>query len=140
MSASDAESVIVTLLDAITSPLALDAGRNLFLSPPLDPSTGVPLTGVFVLGTGGGQNDRLCGSHDHQRSSVQVTVRVDGSDYAGGKGLVRACWAAVHCAIVAGWYSITVREPDPYYVGPGRTKSGSLIHTWTFNAECGRVA
>jgi hypothetical protein len=131
MATAAPDAAIVTLLDAITSPVALVPNVNLILGPILPPAATVRGKCVFVTATGGPDNYRYCGvAHDHQRATVQVSIRADVADYAGGQALARACWSACHCpTLPSGYTDVQVREPDPYYL----RMDASGFHLWAFN-------
>lgn len=128
----EADAAIVTLLDAITTPVAVDLGRNLFLGPLIPPNAHMGQLAVCVTSTGGDMNLRVCGgTTDVRRATVQVMVRCDRSDYARGLALARACLAACHCpTIPSGWTDIQVpNQSDPIYAGI----QGEGRHAWSFN-------
>ena len=57
---AEPDAAVVTLLEAIASPVALDVGRNLFAFPMVTPDSARPALAVFVTPTGGDLNQRLC--------------------------------------------------------------------------------
>jgi len=130
----ESDAAIVTLLDAITTPVALDSGKNLFLGPLLPPSAHMGQLAVCVTATGGDMNIRTCGSStDIVRATVQVAVRCDRSDYARGLALARACLRAIHGATPpTGWSDIQVpNQSEPIYTGI----QGEGRHAWSINCQ-----
>lgn len=136
MPTAQPDAAVLALLEAITSPVALDAGRNLFYGPAYDPEATHPAESVFVLGTGGPTNARFCGtSTDWREYTVQVMIRADRSNYTGGQSLARACLDACHCATVSGYVDCQVREPDPTYL---RIDTRGR-HLWSINVRLWRA-
>jgi hypothetical protein len=138
-SPADLESVVVELLELITTPYALSEGRSLFRGPPVEaPCAGMPTTAVFVLGTGGVAGTCQA-SLDVQQTTLQITVRVDHTQYSLGKALARQCWMACHRAEVEGWTTLTVREPDPAFLGR-RPYGSAFVLEWVLNVEGVRLS
>ena len=134
MPTAQSDAAVLALLEAITSPVALTEGQNLFYGPMMIPSSAVPGFVVCVLATGGDQNQRCIGSSvDVRRSSVQVLVRCDFSDYVRGQELARACLEALHCpSIPSGWTDVQVpNQPEPFYLG----MEGEGRHVWSINVQ-----
>jgi hypothetical protein len=87
------------------------------------PNAGGPQKGVWVVTTGQ-RRDAI-----FVYESVQVTVRSDAADYAGGLALARACLDALHCpTIPSGWTDVQVSN-GPYYVA----RQGEGRHVWSMN-------
>lgn len=132
MSASEADSAVLALLEPIATPVALTGGANLFLGAEIDPDALHPALVVFVDIVGGGYNLRLMGTvgHDLRRTEVQVTVRADGSDFTRGVQLARACRDALHCpaSMPSGYTDCQVREADPIYWGRPEGRHGWSMH------------
>lgn len=135
MPTAQSDAAVLALLEAITDPIALTEGQNLFYGPMMIPSANVPGFVVCVVATGGDMNQRCLGSPgvDVRRSSVQVLVRCDFADYTRGQALARACHAALHCpTIPSGWTDVQVpNQPEPFYLGmepEGR-------HVWSLNVS-----
>lgn len=138
MPTAEADAAVRTLLEAITSPVPLDAGRNLFLGPAGLPSAHKVQKAVFVLSTGGPLMARLVGSTlDWRTPTVQVTVRADASDYEGGLALARACLAACQApaSMPTGYTDCAVREADPTYL----QRDAAGRHVWALNVQLVRV-
>jgi hypothetical protein len=138
MATAEADAAVLALLDAITSPLSLDSGRNLFLGPMLDPSATRPNNSVCVLATGGALMARLVSSsQDWRTPTVQVTVRADRSDYDGGIALARACLSACQApsSMPSGYTDCQVREADVTYI----QRDAQGRHLWSFNVQLIRV-
>jgi len=140
MPTAEADNAVQTLLEAITSPVALDAGRNLFLGPMVDPNATRPHTCVTVLATGGALMARLIGgsgAKDWRTPTVQVTVRADRSDYDRGIALARACLTAcqVPASMPTGYSDCQVREADVTYL----QRDAVGRHLWSFNVQLWRV-
>lgn len=134
MPTAEADAAVLELLDAITTPVALDSGRNLFLGPMLDPSATRPALCVCVLSTGGALMARLVGSSlDWRTPTVQVVVRADRADYARGLEIARACLAACHCpaSMPSGYTDCAVREADVTYL----QRDATGRHLWSFNVQ-----
>lgn len=134
MPTAEVDSAILALLEAITSPVALDAGVNLFLGPMVDPNATRPHTCVCVLATGGALMARLVGSSlDWRTPTAQVVVRADRSDYDRGIALARACLQAcqVPSSIPTGYSDCQVREADVTYV----QRDAQGRHLWSFNVQ-----
>lgn len=131
MAAAEADDAVITLLDAVASPVALTVGVNLFRGPMQVPDATRPGLVVCVTSTGGGINSRMVGStKDLRQTFVQVMVRADRSDYARGIQLARACRDALHCPTIPdGYCDVQVREPDPYYV----SRQAEGRHVWAMN-------
>lgn len=68
---------------------------------------------------------------DIKRASVQVRVRSNVNDFAGGQQKARAVWSALQRAVLAGYMSITARESEPVYLGQDDTEH----HEWSVNVE-----
>lgn len=137
MPTAEADNAVLTLLDAITSPVALDAGRNLFLGPMLDPPSATrPHTCVTVLATGGALMARLVGGAnalDWRTPTVQVVVRADRSDYDRGIALARACLEAcqVPTSMPSGYSDCQVREAGVTYM----QRDAQQRFLWSFNVQ-----
>jgi hypothetical protein len=109
MTAAYADDAVVTLLDAIASPVALALNVNLFKGPLRDPEDGVPAKCVFVVQV----NQRRNAVFVYEQ--LMVEVRADRSDFDGGLALARACEVALHCpTIPTGWTDIQVPN-GPFY-------------------------
>lgn len=138
MPTAEADAAVLALLDALTTPVALDSGKNLFLGPMLDPSATRPALCVCVLSTGGALMARLVGSTlDWRTPTVQVVVRADRADYERGIALARACLAACQAptSMPSGYTDCAVREADVTYL----QRDATGRHLWAFNAQLIRV-
>jgi hypothetical protein len=128
--ATPAEDLVTVLAAA---GLGLVPGTNIFRGPPRAPSAGVPSKAVFCLGTGGYpprpfvDGSGLC----VRQPTVQITIRSDAEDFAGGEALARDVSNAVHMHPPAGYGDVLVRESEPTYLG--QDEAGR--HLWSINAE-----
>lgn len=138
MPTAEADAAVLSLLDAVTSPVALVSGKNLFLGPMIDPSATRPALCVCVLSTGGAIMARLVGSSlDWRTPTVQVVVRADRADYERGIALARACLAACQAptSMPSGYTDGAVREADVTYL----QRDATGRHLWAFNVQLIRV-
>jgi hypothetical protein len=124
------ELAVVTLLDALA---ALTRKVNLFEGPVRAQSATVPHQAVFVLPSGGPAPEAYADGTTTERrySAIQITLRSDPKDYAGGWVLARQVKAALHHATVTGYVDIRAMQSEPIYVGPDEADR----HLWSVNLE-----
>jgi hypothetical protein len=108
---------------------SLVTDTNLFAGP-IRPS---PLAGVWCLATGGLAPEPFLGvDKDFRQKTVQVRVRSNPGDFAGGETLAVACFERLHKHIPSGWIDLLVREPWPTYIG----QDANECHEWSLNVDC----
>ncbi len=122
---------LVTLIDGQIA--TLTSGTNLFRGKRRPVGTNVPAEAVFCLIDGGPPTQAYADSTaiEQRHSAVQVSVRSDKDDYAGGLTLARQVRDAVNHATVVDYIDIRIGASEPNYIGeedPG-------YHLWTINVE-----
>ena len=109
------------------------SGR-LFIGGAKDPSAYIPNKAVFIMQHGGAAPHGYMdgGDTDYRRVRVQVQVRSETDDYAGGKSLAESVLAALHRAHFGspGYVRVTVDTSAPLYWGRGEKEH----HDWSVNA------
>lgn len=124
---------IAARLDTALGSLTL--GVNLFRGKEQPySSTGIPHQAVFCLATGGPAPEAyLFGGTgvELRYPAVQILVRSNPRDFAGGQALVRTIRDAVHHATIAGYVEVRVAETEPNYV----REDDEGHHAWTINVE-----
>ncbi len=108
-------------------------GTDLFHGPEKAyvPKGNVPAECVFCIASGG-PPPRLFlqgGNSWDGRYSVQVIVRSDQEDYAGGLVLAKSVVDTLHLATITNWYHVGVTHPEPIYLG----KNENDLHRWSIN-------
>lgn len=125
MATAEPDAALVAQLD--TAIASLTAGTNLFTGRPRPPATGMPRVGVFVEVQGSPVNVPYMGAAKTYRIyDLQVTVRSEAGDYAGGLALARSCRDALHITTPTGYVSCRV-QGEPYPVG--QDEAGSDLFT-----------
>lgn len=128
---------VANFLAAYTPSLGLilggNPGANLFVGAPKGPDELVPPAAVFVLSTGGPPPEPYLGdAKDFLRSRIQVTVRTNPDDEAGGETLARNISKALQrCVPEADYFQTRVQESEPIYLGRNKQR----LYSWTINAE-----
>lgn len=135
MATPDAD-VVAKLVANSPGGVALTSGTNIFRGPLRPASTSapgpssIPTKAVFVLATGGPPPSPYLGSGlNVYESNVQVMVRSELADFAGGQTLARACITVLQQAIPSGYISFLVVESEPNYLGA----DAQGCHLWSVN-------
>jgi hypothetical protein len=122
----------------IDSQTSLTVNVDLFASPERADTRvaagGVPAQAVFCLESGGDPPAAYVdgGSGLNLRvHAVQIIVRSNPRDYAGGKSLANSVRNAVHEAPIAGYLDVRVREAQPNYLG----EDEKGCHRWSINVQ-----
>jgi len=127
------EVSVISLLDALWT---LARGTNLFSGPVRQQSTSVPHQAVFVLPSGGPAPDAYSDGTviEMRYSAIQVIVRSNPKDYAGGQVLARQVRDALHHVAVTGYVDIRAMQSEPIYIGPDEADR----HLFSVNLEMWR--
>jgi hypothetical protein len=132
--ANDPEIDLAAYLNGKTgsqSAVTLAEGTNLFTGPVRPVETGMPAEAVFVLNGGGPPAMPYFSSPISDRQSgVQVRVRSNPGDYAGGSELARDLFALVHEAPLSGYTYVLARQSEPNYL----SQDDQGCHEWSINA------
>lgn len=115
------------------------SSANLFMGP-VRPASGaqpgpnsIPTRAIFCLATGGPPPDPYLGSGlNLYESNVQVRIRSEQSDFAGGQTLARACIPVLQQAIPSGYISFLVQEAEPNLLG----QDNQGAWEWSLNVRC----
>ena len=122
----------VDLVDHLATALTLVAGTSIFDSPVRASGNGVAEKAIFVAPSGGPAPQALAGqSLAFRRSFLQVRVRGDQQDYAGGLAFARSARDATQYAAIAGYTDVRIQETEPIYIG----QDDQDRHEWTINVE-----
>jgi uncharacterized protein DUF3168 len=114
--------------------LGLTAGVNLFRGKVQPADTRVPARAVFVLLLSGEANAPYMGNaSDWQVHSVQVRVRADAEDFAGGQQLGRAVVAALHRAALPSYAFTLVDSPAAEPIG----HDAQSLPEWSLHCRAG---
>lgn len=133
--ATEPAAAVAAVIDAAIAGLTL--GTNLFtgLEKPAAPDAGVPHAAVFVVAYGGsdvvpymGQTEKL----DGRDFRVQVLIRSDVDDEAGGLTMARAIMVATNritTGLPTGYFSLRSLQPCPAPLG----RDNGEHYTYTVN-------
>jgi hypothetical protein len=109
---------------------------NLIRVPAMDPEENTPGLAVFVYGSGGSLDAPFIGgASSHKIEFVNVMVRSEHFDFAGGQTLAKAVRSALHYQPLSGYYSCTVADAQPTYLGRDERNR----HMWSLSVETRRV-
>lgn len=114
--------------------LAPSSGANVFVGPAQPVSDSVPAQAIFCLGYGGTAPPMpyMDGTgQDWRQSRVQVMVRSEQGDFAGGETLARATLQALHRRSVSGYTWVVSLDSEPTYL----SKDEQGCHRWSCNFE-----
>lgn len=114
------------------SGITLTTGTNLFTGPERANKVGVPSQAVFIRNSGGPPKmPYVNGSPqgDDNQSALQLIVRSNPNDYAGGQLFARDVLALVHRAVVTGYVYVLARQSEPNYVG----QNDQALHQFSLN-------
>lgn len=128
--------VAATPLSGVTLVAAPTSGGNVFVGPPQPVGGSVPARALFCLCYGGTAPPMpyLDGSNqDWHQSRVQVTVRSEQGDFAGGEALARAALDVLHRNGASGYTWVKALDSEPTYLA----KDEQGCHRWTVNVELG---
>lgn len=129
---STPDTDIVNHLDSALG--TLTKGTNLFRGPVRPVSSYIPGEAVFCLSVVGFRPLAIIGQTlSNYSKQVQIRIRSDKNDYAGGYTLAKSILTTLHFASVTGdnYYDVRVREDEPGYLGVNEDD----YHEWSLNVE-----
>lgn len=122
----------IDLVDHLATALSLTAGTDIFDGRVRAPGRGVAEKAVFVQPTGGPPPQALSGQTVAiRRSALQVRVRGDQEDYAGGLVFARSVRDAIQYAPIAGYIDVRIQDQEPIPL----PQDDEEHHEWTINVE-----
>lgn len=85
---------------------------------------------INVVATGGPPPEPIMNAGGNIfRARVQVMIRSQVDDYAGGRALARACLRKLHLAVISGYTDVMAQETEPNYLGPDERQ----VERFSFN-------